>query len=145
MAHRRHTAHCRKSNRRGARCGSCGSLSGVIQRQLSLRSSFLARCTVPKGVETEPLLGALRQKVAGEKLRIDTTIRPDVLNPLKNSDRRCVSNAGVAFDLQSFDDARDDSKFIGLSSLLEDEQVARKASQNHVRNCSVAGVIPQFP
>ncbi len=54
-----------------------------------------------------------------EQLRVSAVVAPDVLNPLKQTNRGCLSNVMVALDVQTLDDASDFGKLLGATLLLK--------------------------
>jgi hypothetical protein len=54
---------------------------------------------VPEIVETPPTLGAYGKQMLDEQLRVSARVTPDILNPLKQTNRGCLSNVVVTLDV----------------------------------------------
>ena len=69
-----------------------------------------------------------------EQLGVSALVAPDVLNPLKQTNRGCLPNVVLALDMQTLDDLRDCRKVCGLVLLVKPEQVTRKIAEHEVWN-----------
>lgn len=75
--------------------------------------------------------------MADEQLWVSALVAPDVLNPLKQTNRGRLSDVMVALDVQTLDGASDFWKLLSAALLLELQQVTREVSERDIQQVLV--------
>jgi len=74
-----------------------------------------------------------------EQLWVGVIVAPDVLNPLKQTNRSRLSNVVIALDMQTLNDSCDRWKNLGVMLPMKLQQVTSKVSKHDIQQLTVIG------